>query len=348
VAVTNVLLTCAGRRNYLVTYFRCALRGQGAVFTADATSDAPAMQEADRAFVVPPVRDPAYVDTLLSLCRRHHVRLVVPLNDLELPVLARCRDRFLAAGTIPVVAASHVVDRCFDKWATFEFLRECGLRAPQTYLSLDGAREALSAGTLSLPLVIKPRWGTASIGIEYVDAEDDLEAACRVVKARIARSIIAEVGAHDRDGALMIQERLDGDEHGLDIINDLDGRYQTTLGRRKLSMRAGETDRAVTLNSPQLQAVGETLGRRLGHVGNLDCDVFVVDGQVYVLEMNPRFGGGYPFCHLAGADLPAALLAWADGRMAEHGWLRVRPDVVGSKCDRVIEVQTLSCVGAGI
>jgi len=243
----NVLLTCAGRRNYLVRYFRHALAGRREVCTADAAPDAPAMQEADRAFVAPPVRDPLYIDYLWSLCRAHRIRLLIPLNDLELPVLSCCRDRFLAAGTIPVVPPPEVVDICFDKWATLEFLRRCGLRGPSTHLSLSAAREALLHGALSFPLVVKPRWGTASIGIEYADDDSELVPAYKVVRSRIVKSIIGSVSASDIERSVMIQERLAGEEHGLDVVNDLQGGYRTTFARRKLVMRAGETDRAVTV-----------------------------------------------------------------------------------------------------
>ena len=82
--------------------------------------------------------------------------------------------------------------------------------------------------------------------------------------------------------------------------------------------------------------VGRAIGRQLGHVGLLDCDVFVGEKGVVVLEMNPRFGGGYPFSHVAGANLPACLVAWALGEPLDPGWLSVQPNVTASKCDRLV------------
>ncbi len=121
------------------------------------------------------------------------------------------------------------------------------------------------------------------------------------------------------------------------MINDLQGRYVSTLIKRKLSMRAGETDRAITVHDPELEALGQRLGQALGHVGNLDCDVIVGPDGPRVIELNPRFGGSYPFAHQAGANLPAALLAWALGNAARPEWLRVRPNVTSAKCDRLVE-----------
>jgi carbamoyl-phosphate synthase large subunit len=335
----NVLLTCAGRRNYLVDHFRQALAGRGSIFAADASPDSAAMQEADRAFVVPNVDHPAYLDVLLGVCSREKVRLLCCLNDLELPLLARNRELFVAAGTLPVVSTPAVVDLCFDKWATLGLLRGLGVEVPRTYLSLDEGKDAIARGDLAFPIVIKPRWGSASIGVDYPGSASELEHAWRLGNARLMRSVLASASAADPERALLIQERLPGVEHGLDVVNDLAGNHVTTFVKRKLAMRAGETDRATTVEHAPLRALGSKLGEALRHVGNLDCDVFVEGDRHWVLELNPRFGGGYPFSHAAGANLPAALIAWALGETPAPEWLSVRPDVTSAKCDRLVRVR---------
>lgn len=331
----NVLLTCAGRRNYLVQYFREALAGAGLVLAADVDPNAPAMIEADRAFVVPPVAAPDYVDHIADLCGGHGVRLLCSLNDLELPLLAEHRRRFEAVGTVLAVSSSEVIRRCADKWETYLTLLRWGLPAPLTYATLDDARHALGRGEIRFPVVLKPRWGTASIGIDFPEGPDELGLAHRLLEQRIRRTIIGPMSAVDPDRTVLVQEKLDGDEYGLDVVNDLDGRHVTTFVKRKLGMRAGETDRAVTVADDVLVTLGAQIGRRLGHRGNLDCDVFVGE-RAAVLELNPRFGGGYPFSHAAGADLPSALLAWSRNRAPNPEWLRARPGVVTSKCDRLV------------
>lgn len=327
----NVLLTCAGRRNYLVKFFRDALGVEGYVFAADASAEAPALQEADKAFVVPRVNQPGYLDSLLAVCQEHEVRLLFSLNDLELPLIARHKERFLQLGTVAVVSAPEVIDTCFDKWATIEFLKHCRLDTADTYDSLDKVQQALARGDLTFPLVIKPRWGSASIGIEYPEDEQELQWAYCLVRKRLSRTILAGPSAADWAHSILIQEHLVGDEYGLDVINDLDGNYVTTFVKRKLKMRAGETDRSVTVEDGRLMEVGKTIGQALRHIGNLDCDVFVTETGCHVLEMNPRFGGGYPFSHIAGANLPAALIAWAVGEEPDPDWLRVEPGVTASK-----------------
>lgn len=334
----NVMLTCAGRRNYLVKFFQDALERRGLVFAGDANTDAPALQEADKGFLLPPVNQIDYFDILLDLCQQHQVRLLLPLNDLELPLLARQRDRFLKVGTLAVVSSPEIIDTCYDKWATFKFLESYGIPAAKTYLSLVEARQALEQGEISFPLVVKPRWGSASIGITYPKDDEELELTYRFVKKLLAKTFLAEISASDPERCVLIQERLSGQEYGFDVINNLEGSYTTTFVKRKLAMRAGETDRAVTVENNELKKLGEKIGQTLGHVGNLDCDVIVGQKGHCVIEMNPRFGGGYPFSHLAGANLPAALIAWANGEKPDLRWLKIEGNQTISKCERLVTI----------
>lgn len=339
----NILLTCAGRRNYLVQYFQEALAGQGSVYAADNSVTAPALHEADHAIIVPPVAAPNYIDVLDDICRSFDIGLIFSLNDLELPLLSRAKQRLLQSGTIAVVSDPHFVDLCFDKWATDRFLAELGIDRPRTYLTLQDAMQAMDRGELSLPVVVKPRWGTASLLIEYPQTLQELDMTYRLNELRVTRSLLADTHAGFSDQRhLLIQEMLPGTEYGLDIVNDLEGRYITTFVKQKLAMRSGETDKAKTVSHEGLLALGRTIGEASGHVGNLDCDVFVAGERLSVLELNPRFGGGYPFSHAAGANLPAAFIAWAQGRSPRQEWLQVAPQVASAKCDRLVEVSHLA------
>lgn len=336
----NILLTCAGRRSYLVNYFKDAVGERGSVLAVDASANAAALQEADTAFTVPLVSDPGYLDALIEICREQTVHLLLSLNDLELPLIARERDRFIEVDTLPIVSSPHVVDLCFDKWTTAQFIAAQGLRGPRTYVSVAGAHAALERGDVTFPLVLKPRWGSASIETVVAEDDEELQLAYQLIRKRLPRTILAAQTAGDPDHAILIQERLEGQEYGLDVINDLDGKYVTTFVKQKIRMRAGETDLAITVENEQLSALGGAIGQSLGHIGNLDCDVFLNDDGCSVLEMNPRFGGGYPFSHMAGANLPAALIAWSEGRTPDPSWLRVKPNVMSAKHDHLIIIDT--------
>lgn len=337
----NILFTSAGRRNYLLEYFREAIRGEGSVLAVDADANAPALRAADRSFVVPSFSDPGYIEVLKELCLRESVKLVVSLNDLELPLLARHRGEFAAAGVTLLVSDFKVVHRCLDKWETHCLLTRARIDTPATFLSLFQARKALRSGLVSFPLIVKPRWGTGSLGVQTVHADDELEWAYRLLARRIPGTVIGGVSQADAERAVIVQEAIRGPEFGLDVVNDLQGRYVVTLARRKLGMRAGETDKAEIVRDERLEELGEKIGRLTGHIGLMDCDAMLDEatGRLVVLELNPRFGGGYPFCHVAGANVPAAIVSWVKGREPDSEWLRVQEGVVAAKYNRLILVE---------
>lgn len=337
----NVLLTSAGRRNYLIGYFKEALRLigiRGAVFAGDADPMAVALGEADEAIVLPPFRSGEYVEALLGLCANKGIQLVIPLNDVELPILAAATERFYAKGVRVVVSSPEVIDTCFDKLRMGEFLEGLGLPVPRSYLSLAAAKEAVSRGDISFPLVVKPRWGSGSIGLEFVETESELALAYQFSRHRIRRSVISHPNNAVPDQNVLIQERISGVEYGLDVVNDFSYSNAGVLIRRKISMRSGETDKAITSEDPALSALGRLIGEHLGHLGNLDCDVIVGTTGSYVIDMNPRFGGGYPFAHVAGANIPACLLCWSLGLETNEQWLQAAPGIASGKCDRLVPI----------
>jgi carbamoyl-phosphate synthase large subunit len=136
---------------------------------------------------------------------------------------------------------------------------------------------------------------------------------------------------------MFIQQFVEGDEYHCDVINDLEGNYVTTFPKIKLGMRAGETDAAMTCDDEELIRIGEKLGRGLKHVGLLDVDLIKSkNGGYHVIDANPRFGGGYPFSHAAGANIPACLVNWAKGKKVRKEWLTIRPGIVSAKGFRII------------
>jgi carbamoyl-phosphate synthase large subunit len=331
---SNVLLTSSGRRNYLIDYFKNAANGKIKVFAADITSYAASLQEADKAFVVPAVSEPLYINNLLEICITNSVRIVIPLNDLELPVLAANREKFIENGIFPLVSSPDVINCCFNKFKTIEFLSSIQMSYPKTFLEPNESIRAVENGIMTFPLVVKPCYGSGSLGIYICYDNEELISAYNLLRKQLTRS---PFGVYKNK--IIIQEYLKCAEYGLDIVNDLEGKYVSTSVKRKLAMRAGETDKAIVEDIPALFALGEKISKNLNHIGNLDCDVFW-DGinQPVVLEMNPRFGGGYPFSYQAGFDLPKAILCWINNEPVPDGCLKARPNIASSKCDRLVNI----------
>lgn len=324
--------------------FKAALWRPDRLLACDSSVDAPALQCADQGFIVPPVASDRYLETLLGLCQEQAVGLLVPALEPELPLLAANRGAFEKRGTQVLISSPSVIATCYDKQATSAFLQECGLLAPPEVDSLERAHTALAKGHLRYPLVIKPRWGVSSIGVETARDADELERTFHAAQRHIAQSFMAEVSATDPRHAVLIQQCLSGTEHGLDIINDFQGRHVATFVKRKVRMRAGLTDQAVSIHDAHLEELGRLIGQRLGHVGLLDADVFVTDSGSYVLDLNPRIGGGYAFSHLAGANFPAAVLAWARGEEPNAQWLAMEAGVASARCDHFLVTHRASHV----
>ena len=332
----NILFTCAGRRTYLLKYFKEQLGNEGKVIGAYMQLSAPALSVADVKEQVPAVYAHDYIDRVLDICRRNDVAAIICLNDLELPILAANSERFAAEGILPIVSPTEIIDICFDKYRTARYVESLGLSTPATYINLAEAKEALAAGRLAFPLVLKPRWGSGSIGIEFVNNLEELSEVYAMLLKKVKKSILATASTGEE--YILIQQKIEGQEYGMDVMNDLAGRNRGVSVKKKLAMRAGETDKAQTVNNAEIRAIGMKLGENLHHIGNLDVDVFEKDGKYYVLELNPRFGGGFPFSYEAGVNFPKAIIEWLKGNDIDDSMLIPAYGHTFAKCDYLVEV----------
>jgi carbamoyl-phosphate synthase large subunit len=334
----NILFTCAGRRNYLIEYFRDALNHNDRIIAADMQITASSMAVADKAIVVPEVYSYDYLDVILDICHREEINALLSLNDLELPILSSAKRRFDKAGVKLILSDENVIETCFDKYKTTLFCENLNLCFPKTFMSLDQAIDGIKNSAMTFPVVVKPRWGSASVCVEFPETMEELELAYRFVSTKVSKGILYEASKKDLIKSVIIQEKISGTEYGLDILNDFNGRPMQVYIKEKLAMRAGETDKAVLRNKPELEEFGLHIGLALGHTGNLDCDIFENDGVYYLIEMNPRFGGGYPFSHMAGANYPAAICSWLKGHTYDFKNFTKEYDQPFAKCDTLIRV----------
>jgi len=336
----NILFTCAGRRNYLINYFKQSLKGAGRILAADVQINAPALVDADIAVVVPDVYDTNYISELKRIIKEYEVTAVVSLNDLELPILASHKGELEETGVKVLVSDLSVIETAFDKWKTFNFIKNIGLKTPKTYLTLESAIRALEENDLHFPLVLKPRWGSASIGIEFPDSLEELRLSYELQKLKLQKSKLSIASQQDIDRSIIIQEKLVGIEYGMDVLNDFEGNYYGTFLREKLSMRFGETDKAITVIDKRMENIGKQIGSNLKHIGAMDCDLFLCNNDLYTLELNPRFGGGYPFSHEAGIDIAAIYIEWLKGGKNADQFNKYQANLSFSKCDRLIKIPT--------
>jgi len=171
----NILITSAGTRGYLIRYFKKALKEKGKIFAADCSKYSPALYNADNYFIVPTVADENYISELYKICLKNDVKGFVSLNDVELPVLAQHKSKFINKGIQLIVSDKRVVDICYDKYKTFIFLKENKFIFPKTYISLNEVLMEINSKTIKFPLLIKPRKGSAGLGIKEVNNIKELQ-----------------------------------------------------------------------------------------------------------------------------------------------------------------------------
>jgi len=326
----NVLLTSVGRRAYMVKYFQEVLAGSGEVHVCNSDDLTVAFHYADKCVISPLIYDDNYIPFLLQYCQDNKIDLLISLFDIDLMVLARHKAEFAAIGTRVIVSDPELIEICNDKWKTYLFLKDNGFHVPQTYLTLQRAILALDSGELQYPTVVKPRFGCGSIAMSIAEDEMALLYYFRRNTRTISKSYLKYESASE-DEKILYQECLKGQEYGVDIINDLDGNLRNVIVKKKMAMRAGETDISEVVNVPAIKEACERLGRLTHHIGNMDVDVFLVDGKPYILEMNARFGGGYPFSHMAGCNLPKAIINWTKGEPVSDEMLQAKIGLKGYK-----------------
>ncbi len=334
----NILFTCAGRRTYLLKYFKENLSSVDKIIATDMQLSAPALQVADVRLQVPAVYAEDYVERTLDICREYKIDALISLNDLELPILAENKAQFEKLGVKVIVSSPEVIDICFDKYKTAQWVESIGLKSPKTYVCLADAKKALVDGEISFPLFMKPRWGSGSIGLESIADMEGLDIYYNLLMKKIKKTILATASVGDE--YIMIQEKLTGSEFGLDIMNDLNGNNVGVSVKQKLAMRAGETDKAITRDLPEVREMGRRIGENLEHIGNLDVDIMQrANGDYCVLELNPRFGGGFPFSYEAGVNLPKAIIEWIKGNTVNPSILQPEYGKMFAKNDYLMEIK---------
>ena len=288
----SILLSCVGRRGYIADYFRPHLyHGQVIVGTANTPWNV-GFKSCDVNYIVPSIGDSQYIPSLLTICETHDIRLILSFLDGDIGALAETRSQFLERGTVPLITSDAMNSVCLDKWNTFCFLKEHGFSCPDTYKNLESVKQSINSGELSFPLIVKPRRGSASINVFTARNRAELE-----VFFNYADDMI-------------VQPKLAGTEYGIDVCSHItSGEVISVAIKQKVTMRSGETDQAIILDNPRIEEMVRRLGALLKVPGPLDIDIIEVDGTPYILEMNPRFGGGYPLSHLAGANFPAIIMA---------------------------------------
>ncbi|MFR2096444.1 ATP-grasp domain-containing protein [Eubacterium sp.] len=295
--MTNILILSAGTRNKVVQYFKKALSGKGLVIATDCSNLAPAIYDADKYYIVPRMTDDGYLDVILDICKNEKITGVLSLIDPELSLLSENVEKFESVGTIVIGSSYELCERSLDKYEMYKWLVENGYKCAKSYMDKDEFFADLDNETAKFPVFVKPARGSASISISKVTDRETVDL----------------LFAHE-DG-LMIQEFLDGQEIGADVYIDMiTGEVVSIFTKKKIKMRAGETDKAVSFKDEKLFELIKEFVIRAGYRGQIDIDIFDINGEYYISEVNPRFGGGYPHAYESGSDHMSLIVNNLEGK----------------------------------
>ena len=287
----NILILSAGTRNKIVQYFKQSLAGNGIVIATDMSELAPALYEADKYYVVPPMNAPDYLETIYSICKENKIKGVFSLIDPELSLLAAHIEDFKKIGTTVIGSSYELCEMSLDKFAMYQWLDEHGYNCAKSWLDKEAFFKSIESGEYSFPVFVKPAKGSASISISKVYDKETVDLLFK------------------HENGLMIQEFLNGQEIGADVYIDMISKEVVSIfTKKKIKMRAGETDKAVSVKNEKLFKFIEKFVLEAGYTGQIDIDIFEVDGEYYISEVNPRFGGGYPHSYESGCNHMALII----------------------------------------
>lgn len=288
----NILFCSVGRRAKLLMNFRKSMNGCGKIIATDLSPVAPALFFADETYLVPRIDSPKYFDKVLEICEKSDVKAITTVIDPEIEILAKHRKELVAKNILPLCPAEWTAHLCFNKFEMFKYLQSKGVRTVLTYDSLEGLKEALDQGSISFPVFMKPISGSGSVGIGKVNNWEE-----------------AEAKFNDGKFKYIIQELMTGGDCDADVYVDcISHKAVAAFSKKKIESRIGGASKTISFKDPKLFEFIEQVCSVLELNGPCDMDFFIKDGEYYLSEINPRFGGAYLHAYGAGVDFVKLIL----------------------------------------
>lgn len=288
----NILFCSVGRRSKLLMDFRQSMNGCGKIIATDLSPVAPALFFADETYLVPRIDSTSYFSTILEICEKSDVRAITTVIDPEIEILAKHRKELLEKGILPLCPADWTAHLCFDKYEMFKYLHSKGVRTVLTYNSLEGLKEGLEKGEVSFPVFMKPISGSGSVGIGKVNNWEE-----------------AVAKYNDGKFKYIIQELMTGGDCDADVYVDcISHKAVAAFSKKKIESRIGGASKTISFKDQKLFDFIEQVCSVLELNGPCDMDFFIKDGEYYLSEINPRFGGAYLHAYGAGVDFVKLIL----------------------------------------
>ena len=284
----NILFCSVGRRCELLKDFRKTLGDKVRIVVTDNSPYAPALAFSDMSYKVPLITDENYIPMILDICKKEKINAITTLIDPEISILADHRAEFEALGVEVLAPYKETADLCFDKYEMFKYLSEKGVRTVKTYGTFEDFDKDYKEGKISLPVFVKPRTGSGSVGARRVESYE----------------LLKEV--MERSPELIIQELMTGKDMDADLyVDTVSGEVIAIFSKKKISTTIGGANKTISFKDEKLFEFVKDAMKVFKFNGPLDMDLFFQDGEYYLSEINPRFGGAYLHAYGAGVDFPS-------------------------------------------
>ena len=281
----NILMCSVGRRGELLKDFKNSMSENSKIIATDLSPYAPALYFADKQYLVPCIEAPSYIDTIMDICKKEQINAITTFIDPEIEILAKNRKRFSELGIVVLAPYEETAALCFDKYKMFKKLSSCGIPTVMTWGTIEEFDEARAAGMVDFPVFIKPRTGSGSVGARKVFNYDIL------------------LESMKEDPSLIIQEFMDCEDLDADVyIDTITHEAVSAFSKRKIETRIGGASKTVSFKDEKLFSFISEIVKVLKFNGPVDMDFFYRNGEYYLSEINPRFGGAYLHAYGAGVD----------------------------------------------
>lgn len=297
----NILVSCAGRRRYIIDYLD-QIKEINKIVVTDASDFVSSNKSGCIFYKMKLTNHADYISDVKEICIKENIDLILSLNDVELLLLSNNKKMFEEIGVKLLISDFEKIQISMDKFLTFDFLNANNILTPKSYISIENFLEDYKDNIISFPVIVKPRFGSGSLSILFANNYEELLANVNLVISSVKESYLNYISS--TDDTFIIQEFIhhndDIIEFGCDILNDFNGKFVHATIKKKIQMRSGETDKCISYYNPKLFEICKNISHSLSHIGNLDIDILFDGTNYFVLELNPRFGGGYPFTHKLG------------------------------------------------
>lgn len=308
-----------GRRGELMKNFKSSLGDSGRIIATDCSNTAPALYFADVQYVVPKVTDENYITTIIDICRREEIRAITTFIDPEIEILSRNRSLFDEIGVELLLPYTATAELCFDKLRMYEFLLRNEIPTVPTYGNYGLFLDAYEKGQCTLPVFIKPRTGSGSVGARKITDLNELKIAC------------------EKDPSLIIQHFMSGDDLDADVyVDTISHQAVSAFTKRKLETRIGGANKTISFKDERLFSLIREIVSKFEFSGPIDMDFFYQDGVYYLSEINPRFGGAYLHAYGCGIDFMKLIVNNLRGIENDPSFGQYEDDVIMMMYDSVV------------